>query len=43
MIAQEIAKPLRNVNALDYLPSQYINDFIRSKSHKFNAPGLPQW
>lgn len=31
MIAQEIAKPLRNDNTLDYLPTQYISDFIRSK------------
>ena len=33
MIAQEIAKPLRNDNALDYLPTQYISDFIRSKNY----------
>lgn len=33
MIAQEIAKPLRNDNALDYLPTQYISDFIRSKGY----------
>lgn len=31
MIAKEIAKPLRNDNVLDYLPTQYISDFIRSK------------
>lgn len=33
MIAQEIAKPLRNVDTLDYLPTQYISDFIRSKGY----------
>lgn len=33
MIAQEIAKPLRNDNALDYIPTQYISDFIRSKGY----------
>ena len=33
MIAQEIAKPLRNDNSLDYLPTQYISDFIRSKGY----------
>ena len=33
MIAQEIAKPLRNDNVLDYLPTQYISDFIRSKGY----------
>lgn len=33
MIAQEIAKPLRNDNALDYLPTQYISDYIRSKGY----------
>lgn len=33
MIAQEIAKPLRNGNVLDYLPTQYISDFIRSKGY----------
>lgn len=34
MIAQEIAKPLRSDNALDYLPTQYISDFIRSKGYE---------
>lgn len=33
MISQEIAKPLRNDNTLDYLPTQYISDFIRSKGY----------
>ncbi len=33
MIAQEVAKPLRNDNILDYLPTQYISDFIRSKGY----------
>lgn len=33
MIGQEIAKPLRNDNALDYLPTQYISDYIRSKGY----------
>lgn len=33
MIAQEIAKPLRNENVLDYLPTQYISDYIRSKGY----------
>lgn len=33
MLAQEIAKPLRNYNTLDYLPTQYISDFIRSKGY----------
>jgi len=33
MIAQEIAKPLRNDNVLDYLPTQYISDYIRSKGY----------
>lgn len=33
MIAQEVAKPMRNDNALDYLPTQYISDFIRSKGY----------
>ncbi len=33
MIAQEVAKPLRNDNVLDYLPTQYISDFIRSKGY----------
>lgn len=31
MIAKEIAKPLRNECALDYLPTQYISDFIHSQ------------
>lgn len=31
LIGQEIAKPLRNGNNLDYLPTQYISDFIKSK------------
>ena len=33
MIAGEIAKPLRNDNSFDYLPTQYISDFIRSKGY----------
>lgn len=33
MIGQEIAKPLRNDNALDYLPTQYISDYVRSKGY----------
>ena len=33
MIAKEIAKPLRDNNVLDYLPTQYISDFIRSKGY----------
>lgn len=33
MIAREIAKPLRNDNVLDYLPTQYISDYIRSKGY----------
>lgn len=33
MIGQEIAKPLRNDNTLDYLPTQYISDFIKSKGY----------
>lgn len=33
MIGQEIAKPLRNDNALDYLPTQYISDYIKSKGY----------
>lgn len=33
MIGQEIAKPLRNENALDYLPTQYMSDYIRSKGY----------
>ncbi len=31
MLGQEIAKPLRNDNILDYLPTQYISDYIKSK------------
>ncbi len=31
MLAQEIAKPIRNDNALDYLPTQYICDYIHSQ------------
>lgn len=30
MIAKEIAKPLRNDNEYEYLPTQYISDFIKS-------------
>lgn len=30
-IGAEIAKPLRNDNSLDYIPTQYISDYIRSK------------
>ena len=33
MLAAEIAKPLRNDNALDYIPTQYISDFIRSNGY----------
>lgn len=33
MIGEEIAKPLRNDNSLDYLPTQYISDFIRSQGY----------
>ncbi len=33
MIGQEIAKPLRNDNALDYLPTQYISDYIKSRGY----------
>lgn len=33
MIGQEIAKPLRNDNTLDYLPTQYISDYIKSKGY----------
>lgn len=33
MIAREIAKPLRNDNVLDYLPTQYISDYIHSKGY----------
>lgn len=33
MIGKEIAKPLRNDNSLDYLPTQYISDYIRSKKY----------
>ncbi|MDR0853635.1 MAG: RES family NAD+ phosphorylase [Clostridiales Family XIII bacterium] len=33
-IANEIARPLRrNDSPLDYLPTQYISDFIKSKGH----------
>lgn len=32
-IALELAKPLRNANILEYLPTQYICDFIRSKGY----------
>jgi len=32
-LALEIAKPIRNFNVLDYLPTQYICDFIRSKGY----------
>lgn len=32
-ISNEISKPLRNENVLDYLPTQYISDFIRSKGY----------
>ena len=32
-IALEIAKPLRNANVLEYLPTQYICDFIRSRGY----------
>ncbi len=33
MLSQEIAKPIRNDNILDYLPTQYICDFIRSEGY----------
>lgn len=33
MIGNEIAKPLRNDNHLDYLPTQYVSDYIRSKGY----------
>lgn len=33
MIGHEIAKPLRNDNALEYLPTQYISDYIRSRGY----------
>lgn len=33
LIAQEIAKPLRNDNPFDYIPTQYISDYIRSKGY----------
>lgn len=33
MIGREIAKPLRNDNTLDYLPTQYISDYIKSRSY----------
>ena len=33
MIGMEIAKPLRNDNSLDYLPTQYISDYIKSKDY----------
>jgi len=33
MIGQEIARPIRNDNALDYLPTQYISDYIKSKKY----------
>lgn len=33
LIASEIAKPLRNDNVLDYLPTQFISDFIHSKGY----------
>jgi hypothetical protein len=33
MVGQEIAKPLRNDNVLDYLPTQYISDYIKSKGY----------
>ena len=32
-IAREIAEPLQNGNVLDYLPTQYICDFIHSKGY----------
>jgi hypothetical protein len=34
MISQEVAKPLRRQDSpLDYLPTQYISDFIKSKGY----------
>lgn len=33
IIGQEIANPLRNDNTLDYLPTQYISDYIKSKGY----------
>lgn len=34
MIGREIAKPLRNDNLLDYLPTQYISEYIKSKGYE---------
>ena len=33
MIGREIAQPLRNDNVLDYLPTQYISDYIKSRGY----------
>lgn len=33
VIANEIARPVRNGNTLEYLPTQYICDFVRSKNY----------
>jgi hypothetical protein len=34
LISQEIAKPLRrNDSVLDYLPTQYISDYIKSQNY----------
>lgn len=32
-IAEEIAKPVRNNNELDYIPTQFISDYIKSKGY----------
>ncbi|WP_276308804.1 RES family NAD+ phosphorylase [Gardnerella vaginalis] len=32
-IAEEISKPIRNHNTLDYIPTQYISDYIKSKGY----------
>lgn len=34
MIVKEISKPLQNGNVLDYVPTQYISDFIRSLGYQ---------
>jgi len=34
MIGREIAKPLRNDNLLDYLPTQYVSEYIKSKGYE---------
>lgn len=32
-IAEEISKPVRNNNELDYIPTQYISDYIKSQGY----------